>query len=73
MTKMAEPAPRSLTGLRPCPFCGSVRLSSITLRDQTTRALRPLLLQCNDCGATGPIGKSLDEIRRLWDVRAQEV
>lgn len=44
---------RSKSGLRPCPFCGCVKLTMMTF---PKRGKKPefRLLQCDDCGATGP-------------------
>lgn len=59
----------SVTGLLPCPFCRSVDLSSVSiLLDDGTR--KTILIECNACGATGPISESMDQLRALWNVRA---
>jgi hypothetical protein len=49
---------RSKTGLLPCPFCGCVKLTMVSL---PKRGKKPSfrLLQCDDCGATGPLRKIL--------------
>jgi hypothetical protein len=64
----------SKTGLRPCPFCGSISLSLITYEENC-----PLTIECNDCGTTGPVGKNkeieqdcekrIEFLRMLWDIR----
>lgn len=59
----------SLTGLMPCPFCGMVTLSSVSYQPPDATP-KPLCIQCETCGATGPIAASHDQLRALWDVRA---
>lgn len=62
----------SKTGLRPCPFCGSADLALITYGTEQ----KPLLIQCNGCGAAGPTqgqGQTDEQLRALWDVRAQGI
>lgn len=66
---------RSKTGLRPCPFCGSISLSLITFATNL-----PLTVECNDCGATGPNDRDDRDnpdrekrLRILWDTRREAV
>lgn len=59
----------SLTGLLPCPFCGMTKLSRVS-RPQPDGEMMPLCIQCETCGATGPISASHDQLSALWGVRA---
>ncbi len=59
----------SLTGLMPCPFCGQTKLSRIS-RKQPAGEVVPLCIQCEACGATGPVAATHDQLSSLWDVRA---
>lgn len=65
----AQPDRRSFTGRLPCPFCGSIELSMVTVGEQRT----PLLLQCNHCGSTGPQADTETRLGALWDVRAKAI
>lgn len=48
-----------------CPFCGSDKLNyNRRLDDNTYR------VECRNCDAGGPRGKSMDEATTLWNVRA---
>jgi Lar family restriction alleviation protein len=59
----------SLTGLLPCPFCGSISLTRVS-RQETTGVITPLCIHCDACGATGPTAETHDKLSALWDVRA---
>lgn len=59
----------SLTGLLPCPFCGQTKLSRVS-RKQPDGDVMPLCIQCETCGATGPVAATHDQLSALWDVRA---
>lgn len=66
---------RSLTGLRPCPFCGSTTLSHLSQVPpsgtvETTEQF--ICIQCDTCGATGPGTGSKEQHRQLWQVRHGE-
>lgn len=61
--------PRSVSGRVPCPFCGSISLSLIVFGADK----KPLLIQCKKCGATGPSGKTVEEMNALWDMRASSI
>jgi hypothetical protein len=67
----ATPPRRSATGLRPCPFCGAIRLASVSVPDPAAGAAKALLIQCEECGATGPCvtDGNLSKLRLLWDTR----
>lgn len=58
--------PRSRTGRLPCPFCGSVDLSLVLYGVDK----KPLLIKCNKCGASGPLGETIEQLDALWDVRS---
>ena len=74
-------ARRSASGRLPCPFCGSVALGIVA------HAGRPLLISCDDCGATGPVVKppepagdppapmeaQVARLGALWDFRHREI
>ena len=59
----------SLTGLPPCPFCAHTKLSRVS-RKQPDGEIMPLCIQCETCGATGPIAATHDQLTALWAVRA---
>lgn len=59
----------SLTGLPPCPFCAHTKLTRVS-RLLPDGEMVPLLIQCETCGATGPIAASHDQLSALWAVRA---
>lgn len=59
----------SLTGLPPCPFCGMAKLSRVS-RKEPGGEIMPLCIQCETCGASGPIAASHDQLTALWCVRA---
>lgn len=62
----------SVTGLLPCPFCRSVQLSHISIRATEDQPKRPLCVQCDTCGASGPMAASEDQQRALWGVRVED-
>lgn len=61
----------SVTGLLPCPFCGSVDLSHISLPDSNETPAMFIGIQCDSCGATGPTTGSKEQHRQLWQLRHQ--
>lgn len=61
----------SLTGLLPCPFCGQAELSRFS-RKEENETPTPICIQCDSCGATGPVAATHDQLSALWDVRANE-
>lgn len=59
----------SITGRRPCLWCKSVKLSRIThVAPDGTKT--PISLIGDDCGATGPVAATHEEMAALWDSRA---
>ncbi|MEH6564609.1 MAG: Lar family restriction alleviation protein [Halopseudomonas sp.] len=60
----------SVTGLLPCPFCGSTELEHVIKKETEEQPEKFLFIQCCNCGATGPHLGSKDQHRALWDVRA---
>lgn len=68
--KLAYTGRLSVSGLLPCPFCGSIELAMITVPEKNQ--IPPLYwLQCNHCGSTGPNKETIDQVRLAWDVRAE--
>lgn len=65
----AQLAMFSLTGLLACPFCAHTTLTRVS-RTQPDGVMMPLCIQCETCGATGPIAATHDQLSALWDVRA---
>jgi len=63
----------SKTGLLPCPFCGSIELSGITIDNEGEKI--PITISCNECGATGPTlkGGTMKAIRTAWQIRAKQM
>lgn len=53
----------SVTGLRPCPFCKSIRLELVTVVEPDRQ---PICIMCADCGATGPSAESVEALRDAW-------
>jgi len=70
----SAPPRRSVTGLRPCPFCGAIRLAYVSIPDGKGGA-KALLIQCEECGATGPIQENGNQkqLRGKWDIRHNEI
>ena len=53
--------------LKPCPFCGSVRLET-----NGNSALEDLYLQCSDCTTTGPLCPNTTNLVFSWNDRPIE-
>lgn len=62
----------SVSGLLPCPFCGSVKLAHVATRATEEAPEQFLFIQCDGCGATGPTTESREQQRALWGVRTEE-
>ncbi|ULQ45928.1 Lar family restriction alleviation protein [Flagellatimonas centrodinii] len=56
-------------GNLPCPFCGSVQLALITLRDSPDNAPTAVAIECDTCHATGPVANAENQMRALWNER----
>ncbi|MBO6572113.1 MAG: hypothetical protein JJ958_06660 [Balneola sp.] len=75
LEKQAEQVKKvSKTGLLPCPFCGSIELSGITIpvprADEKEKKFH--FIQCEHCFCTGPNRFEMKEARHLWQTRAEE-
>lgn len=52
--------------LKPCPFCGSDETYKTRLDDFT------YVIQCLECGASGPYKLNTDEAEEAWNRRAED-
>ncbi|WP_313645262.1 hypothetical protein [Stenotrophomonas sp.] len=59
----------SIKGNRSCPFCGGTSLSSVAVKGPEPL---PLCIQCDTCGATGPIAVPGLDLEMLWNTRANQ-
>lgn len=68
----AQPKTLSVTGLLPCPFCGSTDLSHYHKAPTAETPKTPICIMCEACGATGPChGETKDQQRAQWQARAE--
>lgn len=56
---------RSAKGNKPCPFCGSTQLA-LVVHNPTQK---PVLIECETCGASGPIAATEKQLAALWNMR----
>lgn len=66
MAQLADRVPLSPHGNMPCPFCGSVELSLITLREKPDHQF----IQCEQCLANGPSCDGRETAAIHWNKRA---
>ena len=58
------------TALLPCPFCGSIKLKTVSL-DPAGTIGGTVFIECTACGTTGPnVGAGPDAARQFWNKRA---
>ena len=53
--------------LKPCPFCGNKKIEYSGL------AANYRYIECEDCGAAGPVASSNEAAAKLWNARASEI
>ena len=52
--------------LKPCPFCGSTRVSIMKLSDGKNK-----FAICMNCKATSNAAKKVEDVKYLWNKRAE--
>lgn len=56
------------TETNPCPFCDGVRLDLRSWTDPVTKSTGDSVI-CMDCGAMGPMARTLSEAIDEWNTR----
>jgi len=56
-----------MSGLMPCPKCGSTNLCRKAFWDPFRKDRTLWQLVCEDCGFLGPCGTDVDDANELWN------
>lgn len=56
-----------MSELKPCPFCGSSRVTGVTSADET-RLFREFVC-CEDCGASTTLHETKQQAIEFWNTR----